>query len=105
LHQKPKDPTKISFGKCLDLELEFVHAAAKIRGANYRIEHPDLFEIGKRLKRNSDKVITSVSMITGSLGIEIIKYLQDKPMESFKNTCGNLGMCFITQTEPLPPRV
>ncbi len=82
-----------------------MHAAAKIRGTNYRIEAPDRFELGKRLKRNSDKVITSVSMIAGSLGIEIIKYLQDKPVESFRNTWGNLGMCLLTQTEVLPPKM
>lgn len=46
---------------------------------------------------------TTTALIVGAVGIEILKYLQEKPVEKMRNSFINLALPLFLFSEPLPP--
>lgn len=60
-----------------------------------------------KVKIISGKIIpaiaTTTAMIVGAVGMEIIKYVQAKPLSDMKNLFSNLALPLWVFTEPNPP--
>lgn len=47
-------------------------------------------------------ISTTTALVTGLVCLELLKLIQSKPMEAYKQTNVNLALPFITQFEPRP---
>lgn len=80
-----------------------MNSVSNLRARNYQI--PEVTKL--KVKLIAGKIIpalaTTTAMICGCVSLEIIKYIQNKPLEAFKNAFINLALPFWIFTEPSPP--
>jgi len=82
--------------------IAFITAVANLRARNYSIRE----ETAHKVKFIAGKIIpaiaTTTALVTGLVCIEMIKLLQKKPIESYRNTFVNLAINVCAASEPQP---
>lgn len=73
--------------------IEFMNSCANLRARNYEIKEIDKLRIKIIAGKIIPAVATATAMIVGQVGIEIIKYLQKKPLSQMKSLTSNLAIC------------
>lgn len=88
-----------------NFHVDFVHAAAMLRAANYSIEACDKHKTKLVAGRIIPAIATTTAMVTGLVCLELIKVLHYKkrPIEHFKNAFANLALPLWLLSEPMPP--
>ncbi|KAG2387289.1 hypothetical protein C9374_001621 [Naegleria lovaniensis] len=110
----------VDFEKDDDLHMEFVTSASNLRARCYNIPEVDVYETKGIAGSIIPAMITTTALITGLVGLELYKILdinipnlkgtlpteqeKEKFLERFSNSYVNIGIPFITQSDPMPCR-
>ena len=99
-------PQPADFEKDLDenFHIDFVAAAGNLRARNYRIK-----EVSRhRTKMTAGKIIpaiaTSTACATALMCVEMLKLVQQKPKEDFRNSSNSFSINSFQMSEPLAAR-
>ncbi|EFC41980.1 predicted protein [Naegleria gruberi] len=110
--------TDIDFEKDDDMHMEFITSASNLRARCYNIPEIDVYETKGIAGSIIPAMITTTALITGLVVLELYKVLdlnfnelkeklktegdKEKFLERFSNSYVNIGIPFITQSEPVP---
>lgn len=83
--------------------IDFITACANIRARNYRINEVDRLKVKLTAGKIIPAIATTTAMVCGAVSIEIMKYIQNKPIDDYKNTFMNLAVNLFIFSDPLPP--
>ncbi|KAL8274743.1 hypothetical protein Esti_001348 [Eimeria stiedai] len=85
--------------------VDFVHAAAMLRAANYSIEPCDRQKTKIIAGRIIPAIATTTAMTTGLVGLEFFKVLtrSGRALADYKNAFVNLALPLWLLSEPMPP--
>lgn len=78
-------------------------AVANLRARNYKIPEVPAFKVKLIAGKIIPALATTTALIVGAVGLEIIKYLLNKPVEKMRNGFINLALPLFLFSEPLPP--
>ncbi|CAD8132455.1 unnamed protein product [Paramecium octaurelia] len=102
-HLQQIKPFSYQKDKLNDIELEFITSAANLRGINYNIPSAIRQQVRESVECFIPQLITTKSVITGIVGIEILKYIQQKNINSIRNAYINLALPTFIFSQPKPP--
>lgn len=83
--------------------IELLDSISNLRARNYSISEVTKLKVKLIAGKIIPALATTTAMICGCVALEILKYIQDKPVEAFKNAFINLALPFWIFTEPSPP--
>jgi ubiquitin-activating enzyme E1 len=87
----------VEFDKDVDSHMRVVCAASNLRARNYRIPEADLHRARGIAGKIIPAIATTTAMVTGIICLEILKYVQNKPVAKFVNSFTNLALPFFTR--------
>jgi len=86
-----------------NFHIQFITASSNIRARNYKFKeatkHETILIAGKVVPATA----TTTAMITGLVCLEIMKFLQKKPITAYRNSYVNLALPQFVSSQPLPP--
>lgn len=94
----------IEFDKDSDMHMRVVAAASNLRARNYAIKEADLHTSRGIAGKITPAIATTTGFVAGTICLEMFKYLQNKPVESYMNVFTNLALPLFTSMEPEPPK-
>jgi len=83
--------------------IDFITAAANLRGSNYAIPHADKHKTKGIAGKIIPAMVTTTAVVSGLVCIELLKIHQNRPIEELKNGFVNLALPFCAFSEPLQP--
>ena len=99
----PLRPVEFEKDDPTNWHIEFVGSVANLRARNYSIKEVDNFQVKLIAGKIIPALATTTAMIVGVVGLEVIKYLLEKPLSKMKNSFINLALPLWLFSEPLPP--
>ena len=72
-----------------------------MQARNYAIEEADNFKIKLIAGKIIPAIATTTAMVVGAVGLEVIKYLQGKKGEAYKNVTINLALPLWIFNDPI----
>lgn len=94
----------LDFDKDIDEHMRVVASCANLRARNYTIPEVDLHTSRGIAGKIIPAIATTTSLVTGAVCMEMYKYLQDKPIDSYYNNFYNLAIPLMTSMNPEPPK-
>ncbi|XP_021348773.1 ubiquitin-like modifier-activating enzyme 6 isoform X2 [Mizuhopecten yessoensis] len=82
--------------------IDFITAAANLRAAMYSIDSADRLKVKRIAGRIVPAIATTTAAVAGLVSIELIKTLDQLPIESYKNCFLNLALPVMVLSEPGP---
>lgn len=86
-----------------NFHVEYTTACANLRARNYGIKEVSKHEAKRLAGRIIPAIATTTAMVTGFVCLEIMKIIQEKPVEAFRNAFCNMAVPLFTLSEPMPP--
>lgn len=83
--------------------IEFIASVANLRARNYKITEVSKFKVKLIAGKIIPALATTTAMIVGAVGVEIFKFLMNKPLANMKNSFMNLALPLWIFSEPEPP--
>lgn len=80
--------------------IDFVSAVANLRARNYAIKEISKFKVKLIAGKIIPALATTTAMIVGAVGCEIIKYINEKPFDDYRNSFMNLALPVWLFSEP-----
>ena len=90
-----------------NFHVDFIHASANARAANYSLEPMDWITVKLKAGRIVPALATTTAAVAGLQTIELLKLLkrEDLALDKFKNTFLNMAVPFMYMAEPGAPVV
>merc|ERR1719373_1556231 len=86
-----------------NFHIQYTTACANLRARNYGIKEVSTHEAKRLAGRIIPAIATTTAMVTGFVCLEIMKIIQEKPVEAFRNAFCNMAVPLFTLSEPMPP--
>jgi len=86
-----------------NFHVDFIHAMANIRAANYGLPEMDWLTVKIKAGRIVPALATTTAAIAGLQTIEMLKIVKNLPIEAHKNSFLNLAVPSLMMGEPGPP--
>jgi hypothetical protein len=86
-----------------NFHIDFVTAASNLRAWNYRLKLAPRHQVKMIAGKIIPALATTTAAVCGLVMIEMLKIVQDKPLEAFKDSSNSLGINGYFFSEPLPP--
>ena len=97
------EPADFEKDQDLNFHIDFITAACNLRASNYRIKQASRHKCKMIAGKIIPAIATATASVTGLACIELLKVLQQKPLEAFKESSNNLGLNMYFLQEPAPP--
>lgn len=97
------DPADFEKDQDLNFHIDFIASAANLRASNYRIRQASRHKCKMIAGKIIPAIATTTASVTGLVMIELLKVLQNKPLEAYKDSSNNLGLNMYMMQEPAPP--
>lgn len=83
--------------------IDLISSVANLRARNYKIKEVTKFKVKLIAGKIIPALATTTAMVVGAVGIEIFKYILNKPLNKMKNSFMNLALPLWIFSEPEPP--
>ena len=96
------EPAEFEKDQDMNFHIDFVTAACNLRASNYRIKQASRHKCKMIAGKIIPAIATATAAVTGLACLELLKVLQRKPLEAFKDSSNNLGLNMYFLQEPAP---
>jgi len=83
--------------------VDYVTSCANLRARNYSIKEVTKHEAKRLAGRIIPAIATTTAMVTGFVCLEIMKIIQEKELEAYRNAFVNMAVPLFTLSEPMAP--
>jgi ubiquitin-activating enzyme E1 len=83
--------------------VDYVTSCANLRARNYAIKEVTKHEAKRLAGRIIPAIATTTAMVTGLVCLEIMKIIQGKELEAYRNAFCNMALPLFTMSEPKAP--
>ncbi|CAM9241253.1 unnamed protein product [Chrysoparadoxa australica] len=97
------EPADFEKDQDLNCHIDFISATCNIRAWNYRIKEASRHKCKMIAGKIIPAIATTTASVCGLVMVEMLKILQGKPLEAFKDSSNNLGLNSYFFSEPAPP--
>merc|ERR1712156_355909 len=86
-----------------NFHIPYTTACANLRARNYGIKEVSKHEAKRLAGRIIPAIATTTAMVTGFVCLEIMKIIQEKELEAYRNAFVNMAVPLFTLSEPMAP--
>lgn len=97
------EPADFEKDQDLNFHIDFIYAASNLRALNYRIRQASRHKCKMIAGKIIPAIATTTASVTGLAMLEMLKLLQQKKLEAFKDSSNSLGLNMYLMQEPAPP--
>lgn len=97
------EPADFEKDQDLNFHIDFIYAASNLRASNYHIKNATRHKCKMIAGKIIPAIATTTASVTGLAMLEMIKIIQQKKFESYKDSSNSLGLNMYLMQEPAPP--
>jgi len=94
------EPAEFEKDDDTNFHVDFMTACSNLRARNYDIPEADRHKTKMTAGNIIPAIATTTALVTGLVCLELVKVLQSKPIDAYKQTNVNLALPFVTQFTP-----
>ncbi|KAF1774487.1 Ubiquitin-activating enzyme E1, Cys active site [Phytophthora cactorum] len=99
----PENPLHLNFDQDMNFHIDFIYAASNLRAFNYRIRDASRHKCKMIAGKIIPAIATTTASVTGLAMLEMLKLMQRKDLEAFKDSSNSLGLNMYLMQEPAAP--
>eukprot|EP00644_Phytophthora_capsici_P014262 jgi/Phyca11/531982/estExt2_fgenesh1_pg.C_PHYCAscaffold_30148 len=97
------EPADFEKDQDMNFHIDFIYAASNLRAFNYRIRDASRHKCKMIAGKIIPAIATTTASVTGLAMLEMLKLMQQKDLEAFKDSSNSLGLNMYLMQEPAPP--
>ncbi|KAL3665956.1 hypothetical protein V7S43_008755 [Phytophthora oleae] len=97
------EPADFEKDQDLNFHIDFIYAASNLRAFNYRIRDVSRHKCKMIAGKIIPAIATTTASVTGLAMLEMLKLIQQKELEAFKDSSNSLGLNMYLMQEPAVP--
>ncbi|DAZ99569.1 TPA: hypothetical protein N0F65_001397, partial [Lagenidium giganteum] len=97
------EPADFEKDQDLNFHIDFIYASANLRAWNYKIRQASRHKCKMIAGKIIPAIATTTASVTGLAMLEMLKLLQQKEVDAFKDSSNSLGLNMYLMQEPAPP--
>jgi ubiquitin-activating enzyme E1 len=97
------EPADFEKDQDMNFHIDFIYAASNLRAFNYRIRQASRHKCKMIAGKIIPAIATTTASVTGLAMLEMLKLIQQKELEAFKDSSNSLGLNMYLMQEPAEP--